>query len=270
MQPNNPYYAPQQGGVPPAPLPPQPPYGGPGAGVPPVMPGGPGIPPQMSQNNSKHHRPVGLLVAIFLLSVLLLGAIGFGYWAFTERQDYKLKSDEKVAAAVEIAKQETTDANNLRFAEESKNPLKEYQGSSALGSIKLSYPKTWSGYIDQLNTNSNPLLAKFHPGVVPATTKGTAQQPIALTVSVLEQPYDQVIASRNGLVENGDLKASPYALPKMSDEIGMKFVGKISYNFTGTEIILPLRDKTLLISTETNQYINDFNKYILPNITFVP
>jgi hypothetical protein len=35
-------------------------------------------------------------------------------------------------------------------------------------------------------------------------------------------------------------------------------------------VILPLRDKTLEISTEAAQYQPDFNTYVLPNVTFNP
>jgi hypothetical protein len=39
---------------------------------------------------------------------------------------------------------------------------------------------------------------------------------------------------------------------------------------TGTMVLLPMRDKTLEIWTESNDYLNDFNTYVLPNMTFAP
>ena len=38
-----------------------------------------------------------LLIPLILVIVFFLGAAGFGYWAFSERQDYKNNSDAKVA-----------------------------------------------------------------------------------------------------------------------------------------------------------------------------
>ena len=220
--------------------------------------------------NDSRRKPIGLIITVVVLALLLCGAGGFGAWAYTEAQDYKLNVDEKVAAAVEVAKKETTEANQLQFAEESKNPLQTYAGPSAFGTIKVEYPKTWSGYIDTTGTGDAPLLALFHPDVVPATQQGEGQQAIALKIEVRQEAYDQVITNLSSFIELGELRAQPYALPKMKDQVGMKFTGKFSEQFKGTQIVLPLRDKTIVITTETDQYLADFNKYIVPNLSFVP
>lgn len=248
------------------------PQGTPGQQMPPQGYGGvpSSAPQQFGVNSSKSHGRVGLIVTIVILTLLLIAAGAFGFWAFTEREDYKNNSDAKVAVAVDEAKKTTTEENNARFAEESKSPLKEYQGPSAFGSVKVAYPKTWSGYIDLTSSNNEPLLAKFHPNVVPALGSGDDRQAIALTISVLNQSYDRVIEQRSRTVEDGRVQATAYALPKMPDQVGLRFDGKVNQLYNGTEIILPLRDKTLVILTETDQFTEDFNKYILPNITFVP
>jgi hypothetical protein len=38
----------------------------------------------------------------------------------------------------------------------------------------------------------------------------------------------------------------------------------------GILVLLPMRDKTLKIWTESTAYFTDFNTYILPNLTFSP
>jgi hypothetical protein len=35
-------------------------------------------------------------------------------------------------------------------------------------------------------------------------------------------------------------------------------------------LVIKVRDKTLEISTESNDYLNDFNNIILASLTFVP
>lgn len=254
MNPNNPYGPPQ--GVP---------------QIPPQQYGVPtGAPQQFGANTHKAHSRVPLVITVIILVLLLIGSSAFGAWAFVEREDYKNNSDQKVAAAVTEAEARVTEENNKRFAEENKNPLKDYQGPSAFGSVKVSYPKTWSGYIDQTGTSSTVLQARFNPNVVPALESGDNRQATALTITVLDQAYDRVVEGRARAVENGELRATAYALPKMPEEVGLKFEGKVSQQFNGTEVVLPLRDKTLVILTETDQFIADFNTYILPNITFVP
>lgn len=214
----------------------------------------------------------GWIVTTTLLVVVLLGALGFGLWAFSERQDYKNNSDKKAAAAVEVAKKQTTEENNKKFAEELKNPLKTYTGPEAYGSVIVQYPKTWSGYITTGTSGSGAAVdAYFHPDVIPPLGAGeNNQSAVALRVQVLNQPYDQAMLTFKAQVDAGTLSATPYALPKMPEQVGTMFKGAITQYLSGTQIVLPLRDKTIIISTDTDQYLPDFNNYILPNVTFEP
>jgi hypothetical protein len=51
---------------------------------------------------------------------------------------------------------------------------------------------------------------------------------------------------------------------------GVRVDGQIADNIQGSMIILPLRDKTQEIWTESNSFLPDFNNNILPNLTFSP
>lgn len=257
MQPNNPnpYYPPRDPAVPAMPQP----AGG-------AKPNFSGLP--------KSGPSWGWIIVTILLVTALLGALGFAFWAFAQRQDYKNNSDKKAAAAVEVAKKQQIDEDNKRFAEELKNPLKTYVGPESYGSVSLQYPKTWSGYAAVNNaTNGAVLTATFHPDIIPgvASSGGSGVQPaMALRVQILNQSYDQVVNKYASAVKQATVVASPYTLPKMPDQVGVKFVGQLSSKLSGTEIVIPVRDKTLVLSTDTDQYLPDFNTYILPNVTFVP
>jgi hypothetical protein len=64
---------------------------------------------------------------------------------------------------------------------------------------------------------------------------------------------------------------SAYALPKLPKIVGVEVTGPLLSNKPNeTEIILPLRAGTLQIWTEGTQYLDDFNKIILPNFNFSP
>jgi hypothetical protein len=43
----------------------------------------------------------GVAVSLIFTVILLLGSLGFGFWAFSSREDYKNHSDAKSAAAAE-------------------------------------------------------------------------------------------------------------------------------------------------------------------------
>lgn len=219
----------------------------------------------------KKESHIGRILLIAALTVALIGSLIFGFWAFAGRQDYKNNTDQKVAAAVKAAETATTEKNTIAFNESQKSPLKKYVGPASYGTVSVEYPKTWSGYISSNTSGSEPLVALFHPDYVPANSgNSNSSQPIALAVTVLNQTYDSVMTSKKSYTSSADVTAAPYVLPKMPNQVGMKISGKIDNNYNGTQVILPLRDKTLVITTQTDQWLNDFNTYILPNITFVP
>ena len=212
----------------------------------------------------------GVAISLVLCVLLLLGAIGFGAWAYTGQQDYKNNSDQKAAVAAEEARQEESAAKDKQFAEEYKKPLKSYNGPDGTGSLHIEFPKTWSGYvIDSVAGGANNTLdAYFAPGVVPSVQD--INSVFALRVQVATQDYATTVKQFSGQQQNGKIAISAYALPKLPKVVGVQVTGEIKPNHNGTMIILPLRSQTLQIWTEGNQYIGDFNENILKNFTFAP
>lgn len=211
-----------------------------------------------------------LLVPVILLAVLFVGAASFAVWAFGGRQDYKNNSDAKVAAAVEANKQVVQAADAKQYAEAAKNPLKVFNGPDAYGSLKVSYPKTWSAYADASN-GTTPLNVYFHTDYVPSTQ--TLGMTFNLRVQIVATSYSSVLSQYTAYIKTGKITAAPYKLPKVQSVNGTMLTGAVlppTTNSTGTMVLLPMRDKTLEIWTEAPAYLADFNTYILPNITFSP
>lgn len=219
-----------------------------------------------------HHRSTLIIGA---LSVLLLLALIFGFWAFGGRQDYKNKSDVKVANAVAAVKTAEDASQKQLYNEELKKPYKTYSGSATFGTISFNYPLTYSAYVDSSNSSS-PIEGYFHPGIVPGIQSGTA---FALRVELVAAAYSQVVGQLSALSQKGGLSASAYIPAKMKSvknvQPGTLFVGAISTDQqgaaqNGAELVIPVRDKTLQIYTQSNDYIGDFNNIVLPSLTFVP
>lgn len=217
----------------------------------------------------QNHIPLWAWITLSLLGLLTIGGAVFGYWAFGERQTYKNDTDQIVAQEVDSAKALQLEQDNARFAEEAKKPLKPYTGPSAFGSVNLLYPKTWSGYIDIAPSGGTEFSALFHPDTVPAQT-GRSAAAVALKVEVIATEYSSMMRQRETKVKSGELTATAYVFPKQPEQIGTRFVGKITSDLTGTEILVPLRDKTIVVTTQTEQFLKDFNENILPNFTFQP
>jgi hypothetical protein len=218
-----------------------------------------------AQPKQRHHGPWLILFIITL--VLFIGTSGFGIWAFMERQDYKQNSDEKAAAAVEIAKEELSAAKDAEFAEREKNPLTFYNGPSALGSVGINYPKTWSAYVEEAGNSGTPLNGYFHPGFVPGTKNGIAY---ALRLQVVETDYSDELKKFDSPVKQGKVKVSPYKAKTAGDIVGARLDGEIAREVNGSMVLLPLRDKTIRIWTEAEQFKKDFNEIILPSLGFTP
>jgi len=205
----------------------------------------------------------GLLLIVTIL--LLIGALSFGFWAYTGRQDYKNNVDQKVAYAVAAAQNQQQTKDNQAFAEAEKSPLKTYNGPSSYGSLVVNFPRTWSGYVDDSGSGQALVDGYFYPGVVPQLA---GQTPMALRVQVLNQSYASVVANMNN--QGNKFTAVAYSLPKVPKVVGIEGTGSINGTQTGTIVVLPLRDTTLEIWTEGSQFLNDFNTYILPNFSFAP
>jgi hypothetical protein len=211
---------------------------------------------------------VVLLVSLVVTVLLLFGALGFGVWANAGRQDYKDNVEQKVSVAVTAAKQAESTRKDQEFAEMSKSPLRTYVGPESYGSVHVYYPKTWSGYVATSATAAPYVDGYFNPDVVPGV--GVEGSAYALRVRVNSSSYSAVMERFKTGTQSGVTKVSPYKLPKVPGVIGSKVTGEIDNEKKGTLIVLPLRANALEIWTESDKYLADFNKYILPNISFSP
>lgn len=206
-------------------------------------------------------------VLIVLLAVFLGAAIGFGVWAFTSRQDYKNNVADKVSVAV-AANTKTVQAQDAKdYAQAAKQPLKTYVGPEAYGSVHISYPKTWSAYV-VTSSSSQPIDAYFNPDYVPGVTQQDSVY--ALRTQVVSNSYSQVLAGFKGLQQQGKVKVTPYSLPNTPSAVGVRIDGQLTQDTQGSMVVLPMRDKTLKIWTESAKYEPDFNTFILPNASFSP
>jgi len=209
-----------------------------------------------------------LLIPLILVVLLFIGAVSFGYWAFSGRQDYKNNVDQKIAVANAQAVKAEDAKNTAQFNESYKQPLKVYSGPSAFGSLQLSYPKTWSGYVNETANGTTDVDGYFAPGVVPDIQSPNSS--FALRIQVVDQSYSSVLQQFSNAVISKQVTVTPYHLPKLANIVGSRLDGGIVQNKQGSMVVLPLRDKTMKIWTEATQFEADFNNNILPNFTFSP
>ena len=212
-----------------------------------------------------------LLIPFILVLVLMLGATGFGIWAFIGRQDYKTNSDAKSAIAVKQALAVEDVKKDAAFAEAEKSPFKTYKGPETFGSIFFQYPKIWSAYISEVANNSTPINGYLNPDYVPDTTQSGAS--MALRVQVINTSYPLLLRGFDSAVQRGTVTVAPFKAAKVPNTLGSLVTGVVDtsrQNTTITMVMLPVRDKTIELWTEGPDHVDDFNKIILPSFSFVP
>lgn len=133
----------------------------------------------------------------------------------------------------------------------------------------MQYPKTWSAYVVEGDDNSStPISGYFDPGFVPDITNQNVS--FSLRVQLVTEPYDQAVQDFAGTVQSGKATVAPYKLPKVPSIVGSIINGQLESNKQGTMVVLPLRNMTLKIWTESTSFLPDLNGIILPNISFTP
>jgi len=216
-------------------------------------------------NEQKEQGSISVILAA-VFALFFLGASGFGLWAYSERQDFKNNVDQKVDTAVTVAVQDAETAKDAEFLELEKIPTRTFTGSATYGSLTFEYPKTWSVYAQE-SSGGTVLDVYAHPNVVPGLQ---SKQPYALRAEILSTQYDAETTRLLQFVERGDVKAQAFRPEKLQSVLGLRADGTISQNITGAAIYLPLRDRTIIISTQSPEFLKDFNEIIVPSITFVP
>lgn len=202
-----------------------------------------------------------LIVSTILLSILVLILGGFSVWAYMNYKDQKNNVDAKITVAVAEAKQEQSEVDQIAFTEQEKLPTRQLVGPSDLGQVRFSYPKTWSVYLDE-NGSGGDYEAYLYPLVVPPVDSETA---FALRVSIEDDSYEDVIDDYSKDIEEGLLKASPITISNVN---GTRLDGSFSDIATGSMVIFKIRDKTLMVYTESTDFESDFNNIILPSLEF--
>jgi len=207
-------------------------------------------------------------IALIIVSLLFIGAFIFGIWAFSGRQNYK-NNTESIATKQANAAVLVTQAKDLAtYNQELKNPYRTYVGPAQYGAVKITYPNTWSAYVDDTGSGAALLDAYFDPGHVPSVS--SSKSVFALRTQVIQQPYATVVQNFNGFVQNKTATVSAYSLPNLPNTVGIYVTGNIGNSQTGQMVVLPLRTYTIEISTMGTGYVSDFKDIILKNFTFSP
>jgi len=201
-----------------------------------------------------------LTIPVIFLAILFIGTSVTSIMYYSKFVEQRDQNKPIIDLAVKKAKDEQKKELQADFAEREKIPTEQYVSPSEFGSVKLVFPKTWSGYVDLQSSNGMTYLG--HPNYVPASNVN-----YALKMEVVQTDFSEAVKTYADKIKKGDLKASAV---QASGATGTRLDGFVDENKEVSMVVFPLRDKTLKISTESKEFEGDFNNIVLKRLTFVP
>lgn len=220
---------------------------------------------QSSQHSSREAGAVHpLLVSSIILGLLTVIFAGFSIWAYTNYVDHRDNVATKVEAAVTKAKNEQSAADEKLYLEREKQPNLQFTGPDDLGHVTFSYPKTWSLYVAKNGSAGDGFEAYLNPVSVPAIED---DQAYAARVVVSNDTYEDSLDDFESAVKKGDLKSAPITVNGFN---GIRLDGAFSKNRSGSAVVFKVRDKTLIISTDSASFKGDFDNVIVKSLDFNP
>lgn len=196
-----------------------------------------------------------VMVVFFTLTTLVLAGLSIYY--IRQYQTAKTTVDMQRAEAAEQARVEQKAADEADFAERIKEPYRSYSAPVVLGALQLSFPKSWNIYAEEDQDSGTQLNLYLTPDVVRADNNYNGAYALRLTLQ--RKLYTEIVEGLQEDIEEGLLRASPITVKGIE---GTSYAGQVIEDRTGFMVVLPIRDKTLSIWTESTDYQKDFDKII--------
>ena len=203
-------------------------------------------------------KTVGLIV-VSLLAVLFIGLF---IWMWVKWNDASTNVKGKVDVAVAEAKNELQTKLESEFEEKEKYPYKVFTGPTDLGELSFEYPKTWSLYVQSSANRGGDYAAYLHPGQVNVVQDDTV---MALRVSIKGTLFDQAISDFAEKVRSGDMTLSTTVVNGNNVNV---YTGKLDNEYQGIICVFKLRDKTVMLQTDSTSVFSDDFYRILKTVKF--
>lgn len=206
-------------------------------------------------------------IAIIALSLLSVTFIGLFIWMFVQYDEARTDVDGQIAEAVVEAVDNNTMKLENEFAEREKYPFQTFAGPADYGELTFEYPKTWSVYVAKDAANGGDFEAYFNPVEVNEVSNETIA---ALRVAIRDRAFDDVAAEYQRDLEGDEpnLRLESVTIGKDNNVTANRYAGKIpGTEFTGYIVIFKIRDKTVIMQTDSVLFESDYNT-LLSSVRF--
>jgi hypothetical protein len=196
------------------------------------------------------------VIVIIALSLIVAGLGGLSIMLYIDNSDLSNNTESKISVAVAEAVKTKGEEDEAKFAEREKVPNLQFVGPDDYGRLSFSYPKTWSQYVSRDASKGGEYEAYLNPVSVQAILPNNIY---ALRINIKVQEYSTVLKQFDGLVRSNKLKSSVFTL---GDIVGTKYDGEFMPGIRGSQIVLKVRDKTVIIRTDSETFRHDFEALI--------
>lgn len=199
-------------------------------------------------------------ILLILVSIVAIVFIVLYIQKYIEWDAISTDVDGQITSAVAVAREETATEMEEQFAEREKYDYKQFSGPVDYGSFSFEYPKTWSVYVSKDAANGGDFEAYLNPREVPPVS---ASAIIALRVRIRDTSFDSVAKSYENSIKNGKLELKTQTVGGVLANV---YTGEISNGRRGAIMLLKLRDKTVMLQTDAETFLNDFYR-VLDSVT---
>lgn len=241
---------------------------------PPPMPSNIGGVPVMGMSpNGMPNGVVSAIAAERTEGKLKFAAIGMGvvlvvvvialFWALAQYQGARNDIDAELEAAREVARTEQKAESEAACKELMNSPFSLITGPSEYGSLKVQYPKTWSVFIQEAAARGGDYRVFFHPKVI-RPIRDEERFALRLIIYDDRNRYEGFENEYRGLVEDRKLTVSDWSKTTTDgyNATGLRFDGQFNDELKGSVLIFRIRDKTVWLRTDSQEFLGEFNEII--------
>jgi Flp pilus assembly protein TadG len=222
--------------------------------------------PQVPVSKPSRKISLHLILTIFLfIGMLLFGALAV--IAYNDSQTIHQTLDERTAAAKSAASEAQKKIDDEANRKANELPYKTYSAAAIDGGFQIQIPKSWSIYVGRNTTGATQLDLLANPDEVTVNLQTGGINTQALDVTLYRRSQQDVVKGYNDKIKAKKLSSKGITVSGIS---GTWLEGSIDdQRHTGVVVIIPVRDKTMVFSTEDMKYIDEFKK-ILDSAKIVP
>lgn len=212
----------------------------------------------------KDIKSIVMIVVIVVMSLIAMTFVGLFVWKNLQYEEISVDVNAKVEKAVAIAKDEVTTRMEDEFLVREKYPYRTFSGPADYGQLTFEYPKTWSVYVAADAINGGDYFAYFNPIEVNPVSENTIN---ALRLIIRDRDIESVVAEYKKAMDKKDSNLTMESVT-FSGITANRYTGTIpGTDLSGYIVIFKIRDKTVIMQTDTVVFEEDFNR-LLETITF--